>query len=47
MQGWGKVGARPWARSGQGWGKVLTKSKVGARSEQGWGKVGASQEDER
>ena len=39
-QGWGKVGARSWARSGQGWGKVL--GKVGARSRQGRGKVGAS-----
>ena len=32
-QGWGKVpvGARSWARLGQGWGKV------GARLGQGWG----------
>ena len=48
-QGWGKVakvGARYWARSGQGWGKVWTKSKVRARSGQarsgqGSGNVGA------
>ena len=24
-QGWGKVGARSWARSGQGWGKVWAR----------------------
>ena len=45
-QGWGKVGARSWARSGQGWGKVWTKGKVRARSGQarsgqGSGKVRA------
>ena len=42
--GWGKVGARSWARSGQGldkkqgWGKVWT-GKVWARFGQGSGKV--------
>ena len=45
-QGWGKVGARSWAGSGQGWGKIWTKREVRARSGQarsgqGWGKVGA------
>ena len=45
-EGWGKVGARSWARSGHGWGKVGARSGQKARfgqglGRQGLGKVGA------
>ena len=39
-QGWGKVGARSWARSGQGWGKVGARSGQKARFGQGLGRQG-------